>query len=123
MNDGNALPHHSNALVVHHNVNVTAAEIRIFHMDVQAEEEVVIGCCWTREYRGIRVVGATFVCHHVRRLNDFVISWRIILHYASRETNEICRTYNSMRYVLTSDPSQSCAVCVARTKLVRKVKV
>ena len=83
-------PHLNNHHVVHSDVNVTIVVARGVQTDIQAEIDVVIGGCWTRECRGVRVVGAACVSHHTGQRNDVTIGRCLKAACGvSRETNEV----------------------------------
>ena len=85
------MPHLNNPRVVHRDVNVTVVVACHVHLDIQVEVDVVIGRRWTRECRGVRVVGAASVGHDARHRNDFQIVNASIACGVSRETNKICK--------------------------------
>ena len=86
------MSHLNNPRVVHRDVNVTIAVAWGGHIDIQAEVDVVIGGRWTRECRGVRVVGAACVSHHATQRNDATIGRGLAACGVSRETNEICKS-------------------------------
>ena len=84
------MPHLNNHRVVHRDVNATVFVGRIVQIDIQTEVDVVIGGRWTRECRGVRVVGAACVSHHTGQRNDVTIGRCLKAACGvSRETNEV----------------------------------
>ena len=85
------MPHLNNHHVVHCDVNVTIVVVRVVQIDIQAEVDVVIGGRWTRECRGVRVVGAACVSHHAGQRNDSTTDRFLVACGVSRETNKLCK--------------------------------
>ena len=83
------MPHLNNHRVVHRDVNVTIV-IETGYRKIQTEVNVVIGGRWTRECRGVLVVGAACVSHHARQRNDVTTGRCLVVDCGvSRETNEV----------------------------------
>ena len=63
--------------IIHCNIYATIIEVPVVHDQILVKVDVVIGRCWTREYRGVRVVSATNVSHHARKFNDITSAQQI----------------------------------------------
>ena len=85
-----AISHLHNHLFIHSDSYETPALVRIVKIDVQAEVDVIVCGCWTRELKCIWVVGTACVCHHSRQLNDVTIDGVLAIYYICREPNKIC---------------------------------
>ena len=87
------MPHLNNHPVVHRDGNATIVVAWFVHKYIQVEVDVVIGARWTRECRGVRVVGAACVSQYARQLNDDSTDRLLATCGVSRETNKICKSF------------------------------
>ena len=87
------MSHLNNHRVVHRDANVTIVIVWVVPIDMQTEVDVVIGGCWTRECRVVRVVGAACVSHHATQPNDITTGRYLAACGVSREANKICQKH------------------------------